>query len=93
MSDMQLKVGDIIRFRFKGSNAHNDWSPPALITEHFQTIEANAQNWRLGTEPFPNIWVVLCDGMRCMANEDVHEIEVISPVDFFPPKESEDESG
>jgi hypothetical protein len=67
-------VGDIIRFRFKGSNDHNDWSPPALIAERFVVQHDTAIK----------IWVVLCGGLRCMANEDTHEIEIISPADFFP---------
>ena len=80
---MQLKVADIIRFRFKGSNAQNDWSPPALVLEKFDIF----------AEDRPKVWVVLCDGVRCMANEETHEIELLSPSDFFPvvSKEGENE--
>jgi len=75
------KIGDLIKFRFKGSNASNDWSPPALIAEHFDTIAPEDRLYRLkGWSPsHPKLWVALCHGTRCVVNEDVHEIKVLSP--------------
>ena len=83
---MQLKVGDIIRFRFKGSNTRNDWSPPALVAEHFHTMEPHERVYRKEGNPWESskLWVVICDGMRCVANEDTHEIEILSPAGFMP---------
>ena len=56
-----MRIGDLIAFKPK-SFGDDDWSNPCIVLDAFVNDDSRGGGFR------DTIWVVWCDGGRCMVN-------------------------
>ena len=55
-----MKVGDLISFKPIGFGKE-DWSPPCIVIREYEV-------------PNSGLWIVWCDGMDCVVDEENYDI-------------------